>query len=136
VLAERPDILNHNVETVERLYPRVRPQARYARSLEVLRRTAERAADLVCKSGIMVGLGETRDEVLGTMRDIAAQGTHVLTVGQYLRPSPVHLPIERYWTPEEFAELRDAGASMGFRHVESGPLVRSSYHAERHVARA
>jgi lipoic acid synthetase len=136
VLAERPDILNHNVETVERLYPRVRPQARYARSLEVLRRTAERAADLVCKSGIMVGLGETRDEVLGTMRDIAAQGTHVLTVGQYLRPSPVHLPIERYWTPEEFAELRDAGVSMGFRHVESGPLVRSSYHAERHVARA
>ena len=136
VLAERPEILNHNVETVARLYPRVRPQARYPRSLEVLRRTIERAGDLVCKSGIMVGLGETREEVLETMRDIAAQGTHVLTVGQYLRPSPVHLPIERYWTPDEFAELRDAGLGMGFRHVESGPLVRSSYHAERHIAHA
>jgi lipoyl synthase len=133
VLAERPEILNHNVETVERLYPRVRPQARYPRSLEVLRRTKERAPDLVCKSGIMVGLGETHDEVLKTMRDIAAQGTDVLTIGQYLRPSPTHLPIERYWTPEEFGMLRDAGMTMGFRHVESGPLVRSSYHAERHV---
>ncbi|TMG52749.1 MAG: lipoyl synthase [Chloroflexi bacterium] len=133
VLAERPEILNHNVETVERLYQRVRPQARYPRSLEVLRRTKERAPDLVCKSGIMVGLGETREEVRKTMRDIASQGTDVLTVGQYLRPSPVHLPIERYWTPVEFAELRDEGMTMGFRHVESGPLVRSSYHAERHV---
>jgi len=134
VLAERPEILNHNVETVERLYPRVRPQARYPRSLEVLRRTKERAPDLVCKSGIMVGLGETQEEVVGTMRDIAAQGTDVLTVGQYLRPSPTHLPIERYWTPAEFASLHDEGMTMGFRHVESGPLVRSSYHAERHVA--
>ncbi|HEV8537089.1 MAG TPA: lipoyl synthase [Candidatus Limnocylindria bacterium] len=134
VLAERPEILNHNVETVERLYPRVRPQARYARSLEVLRRTKARSGDgVVCKSGIMVGLGETRDEVLATMHDIAGQGTDVLTIGQYLRPSPVHLPIERYWTPEEFAELRADGMAMGFRHVESGPLVRSSYHAERHV---
>jgi lipoic acid synthetase len=133
VLVERPDILNHNVETVERLYSRVRPQARYARSLEVLRRTKERGPGLVCKSGIMVGLGEARDEVLATMRDIAAQGTDVLTVGQYLRPSPMHLPIERYWTPDEFASLRDEGMTMGFRHVEAGPLVRSSYHAERHV---
>ena len=133
VLAEKPEILNHNVETVERLYSRVRPQARYPRSLEVLRRTKQRAPELVCKSGIMVGLGETRDEVVATMRDIAAQGTDVLTVGQYLRPSPMHLPIERYWTPEEFASLRDQGMTMGFRHVESGPLVRSSYHAERHV---
>ncbi|HVR88684.1 MAG TPA: lipoyl synthase [Candidatus Limnocylindria bacterium] len=133
VLAERPEILNHNVETIERLYPRVRPQARFERSLEVLRRTKERAPDLVCKSGIMVGLGETRGEVLDTMRAIGAQGTDVLTIGQYLRPSPVHLPIERYWTPAEFAELRDLGMTMGFDHVESGPLVRSSYHAERHV---
>ena len=133
VLAERPEILNHNVETVERLYPRVRPQARFARSLDVLRRTKELAPELVCKSGIMVGLGETRDEVLDTMRAIGAQGTDVLTIGQYLRPSPVHLPIERYWTPGEFAELRDLGMTMGFDHVESGPLVRSSYHAERHV---
>ena len=135
VLAARPEILNHNVETVPRLYPRVRPQARYERSLEVLRRTKERAPDLVCKSGIMVGLGETRDEVIVTMRDIASQGTDILTVGQYLRPSPVHLPIERYWTPSEFDDLRDAGMTMGFRHVEAGPLVRSSYHAERHVRR-
>jgi len=135
VLAARPEILNHNVETVPRLYPRVRPQARYERSLEVLRRTKQRASDLVCKSGIMVGLGETREEVVATMRDIAAQGTDILTVGQYLRPSPVHLPIERYWAPSEFDELRDAGMTMGFRHVEAGPLVRSSYHAERHVRR-
>src|SRR6059058_1401371 len=133
VLAERPEILNHNVETVERLYPRVRPQARYPRSLEVLRRTKDRAPELVCKSGIMVGLGETHEEVVATMRDIAEQGTDVLTVGQYLRPSPMHLPIERYWTPAEFAALHDEGMGMGFRHVESGPLVRSSYHAERHV---
>jgi lipoic acid synthetase len=135
VLAARPEILNHNVETVPRLYPRVRPQARYERSLEVLRRTKQRAPELVCKSGIMVGLGETNDEVIATMRDIASQGTDILTVGQYLRPSPVHLPIERYWTPLEFDGLRDAGMTMGFRHVEAGPLVRSSYHAERHVRR-
>ena len=135
VLAARPEILNHNVETVPRLYPRVRPQARYPRSLEVLRRTKERAPDLVCKSGIMVGLGETRDEVIATMRDIASQGTDILTVGQYLRPSPLHLPIERYWTPAEFDDLHDEGMTMGFRHVEAGPLVRSSYHAERHVRR-
>jgi lipoic acid synthetase len=135
VLDARPEILNHNVETVARLYSRVRPQARYERSLDVLRRTKERAPELVCKSGVMVGLGETRDEVLATMRDIAEQGTDILTVGQYLRPSPVHLPIERYWSPSEFDELRDAGMTMGFDHVEAGPLVRSSYHAERHVRR-
>ena len=134
VLAERPEVLAHNVETVARLYSRVRPQAVYERSLAVLRETKERAPDLVCKTGIMLGLGETGDEVLGAMRDIRAQGTDVLTIGQYLRPSPVHLPIERYWTPAEFASLREAGMAMGFRHVESGPLVRSSYHAERHVS--
>jgi len=133
VLAERPEVLNHNVETVPRLYPRVRPQAIYERSLAVLRHTKQAAPDLVCKSGVMLGLGETRDEVLKTVRDIRAQGTDVLTIGQYLRPSPRHLPIERYWTPAEFAELRDAGLAMGYAHVESGPLVRSSYHAERHV---
>ncbi|MBI2323648.1 MAG: lipoyl synthase [Chloroflexi bacterium] len=133
VLAARPEVMAHNVETVPRLYARVRPQAVYERSLEVLRRTCERAPDLVCKTGIMVGLGETEDEVLATMRDIRAQGTDVLTIGQYLRPSPMHLPIERYWSPEEFAGFREAGMAMGYRHVESGPLVRSSYHAERHV---
>jgi len=133
VLEARPEILNHNTETVPRLYPRVRPQAVYERSLEVLRHTKRSAPDLVCKSGIMVGLGETRDEVLATMRDIREQGTDILTIGQYLRPSAQHLPIERYWSPEEFDGLRDAGMAMGYRHVESGPLVRSSYHAERHA---
>ena len=133
VLSERPEVIDHNTETVERLYPRVRPQAVYARSLEVLRYTKETAPDLVCKSGIMLGLGETRGEVLTTMRDIRAQGTDVLTIGQYLRPSAGHLPIERYWTPAEFAQLREDGMAMGFAHVESGPLVRSSYHAERHA---
>jgi lipoic acid synthetase len=136
VLAACPEILNHNVETVPRLYARVRPQARFERSLDVLRRTKERAPTLVCKTGIMLGLGETKDEVVTTMRAIAAQGTDVLTIGQYLRPSPEHLPIERYWTPAEFAEFRDLGMMMGFDHVESGPLVRSSYHAERHVGLA
>lgn len=133
VLEAAPEVLSHNVETVPRLYQRVRPQARYERSLGVLERIAARAGGIVCKTGIMVGLGETMDEVLDTMRDIAARGTHVLTIGQYLRPSPLHLPIERYWTPDEFRALRDAGMTMGYRHVESGPLVRSSYHAERHV---
>jgi lipoic acid synthetase len=133
VIEAKPEVLSHNVETVARLYSRVRPQARYERSLGVLRRIAQRAPEIVCKTGIMLGLGETKDEVIATMRDIVAQGTQVLTIGQYLRPSPMHLPIERYWTPAEFAELRDEGVALGFRHVESGPLVRSSYHAERHV---
>jgi lipoyl synthase len=133
VLGARPEVMAHNVETVPRLYPRVRPQAVYARSLEVLRRTKERAPDLLCKTGIMVGLGESVDEVRATLRDIRAQGTDVVTIGQYLRPSPVHLPIERYWAPAEFAELRAFGMELGFFHVESGPLVRSSYHAERAV---
>ena len=136
VLDASPDILNHNCETVPRLYRRVRPQARYERSLELLRRVKDRRPTITSKSGIMVGLGETHEEVVQTMADIRAQGTDVLTVGQYLRPTPVHLPIERYWTPEEFAELKVVGLRMGYRHVESGPLVRSSYHAERHVRQA
>ncbi len=135
VLEARPDILNHNTETVPRLYRRVRPQAKYERSLELLRRVKEFDRELTTKSGVMVGLGESFDEVIQTLADIRAQGTDILTVGQYLRPSPVHLPIERYWTPAEFDELKIAGYRMGFRHVESGPLVRSSYHAERGVAK-
>jgi len=136
VLDAHPEVLSHNVETVPRLYARVRPQARYERSLEVLSRIAAHGDGIVCKTGIMLGLGETKDEVLDTMRDVVARGTHVITIGQYLRPSPLHLPIERYWSPDEFRELRDAGMAMGYRHVESGPLVRSSYHAERHVGLA
>jgi lipoic acid synthetase len=132
ILASRPDVLNHNTETVPRLYRTVRPGASFSRSLELLRRSRE--AGLLTKSGIMVGLGEDWDEVLDTIRAIRAAGTEVLTVGQYLRPSPSHLPIVRYWTPEEFARLREFALALGYSHVESGPLVRSSYHAEEHVA--
>jgi lipoic acid synthetase len=134
VLAARPDILNHNTETVPHLYRRVRPGANYRRSLELLRRSHE--AGLPTKSGIMVGLGETWEQVLETLRDIREAGTSILTVGQYLRPSLKHLPLERYYTPEEFEQLREVGESLGFSHVESGPLVRSSYHAEQQVPRA
>jgi lipoic acid synthetase len=130
VMSAAPDILNHNVETVPRLYRRVRPQAKYPRSLEVLRRAKELRPDSLTKSGLMVGLGEEYDEVLQVMRDLVANDVDILTVGQYLQPTRMHLPVERFWTPEEFASLKEAGIEMGFRHVEAGPLVRSSYHAE------
>jgi lipoyl synthase len=131
VLAARPDILNHNTETVPRLYRRVRPGARFERSLELLRRS--RDAGLLTKSGIMLGLGEEWAEVEETIRAIRAAGTDVLTIGQYLRPSPDHLPLERYYTPAEFDRLRGFALEQGYRHVESGPLVRSSYHADEQV---
>ncbi len=131
VLASRPDVLNHNVETVPRLYRSVRPGARFSRSLDLLRHASERG--FLTKSGIMVGLGEEMDEVHDCIRAIRATGTAILTVGQYLRPSPDHLPIVRYYTPEEFQAIRDFARALGFSHVESGPLVRSSYHAEEHV---
>jgi lipoic acid synthetase len=127
VFAARPDILNHNLETVPRLYPRARPQAKYGRSLDVLR--AAKAAGLVAKTGIMVGLGELRDEVETLMRDVAATGCEILTIGQYLQPTPRHLPVARFYPPDEFADLKRAGLALGLKHVESGPLVRSSYHA-------
>jgi len=133
VVAARPDILNHNTETVPRLYREVRPGARFSRSLELLRRAKE--AGLLTKSGIMVGLGEEWAEVEETIRAIRAAGTDVLTVGQYLRPSLTHLPLRRYYTPEEFDRLREFARALGYRHVESGPLVRSSYHAEEQVPR-
>jgi lipoic acid synthetase len=133
VMAARPDILNHNVETVPSLYPRVRPQADYRRSLKVLRRARELGGDVVTKSGIMVGLGEEWEEILEVMADLRAVDCDVLTIGQYLRPSAQHLPVERYYTPQEFDQLRAEGERLGFKHVESGPLVRSSYHAEQHV---
>jgi lipoic acid synthetase len=132
ILASRPDVLNHNTETVPRLYRHVRPGASFSRSLELLRRSKE--AGLLTKSGIMVGLGEEWDEVLETIRAIRIAGTDILTVGQYLRPSPSHLPIVRYWTPAEFTRLRELALGLGYAHVESGPLVRSSYHAEEHVS--
>jgi lipoic acid synthetase len=127
ILDARPDILNHNTETVPRLYRQVRPGASFPRSLELLRRSKQDG--LVTKSGIMVGLGEEWHEIEETIRAIREPGTDILTVGQYLRPSPRHLPVRRYYTPEEFVRIRDFGRGLGYAHVESGPLVRSSYHA-------
>lgn len=128
------DILNHNTETVPRLYKRVRPGAKYERSLQLLERAKERRPQLLTKTGLMLGLGEERDEVLEVFADLARIGCDILTLGQYLRPSASHLPVERYVPPEEFDHLRTAALGFGFRHVESGPLVRSSYHAWQHVA--
>jgi len=129
VAEARPDILNHNLETIERLYRIARPGGRYDRALRLLRRAKDLAPDSLTKSGLMCGLGEEWDELLGAMRDLRAQHVDIITVGQYLRPSAAHLPVARFYTPAEFAELRREGLAMGFRHVEAGPLVRSSYHA-------
>lgn len=129
VMDAAPDVLNHNTETVPRLYRQVRLGARYERSLQVLQHAKKLAPATPVKSGLMLGLGETTEEVLLTMRDLRAHGVDILTLGQYLRPSPKHLPIVRYVPPAEFDDLRRAGYDMGFAHVEAGPLVRSSYHA-------
>jgi lipoic acid synthetase len=129
VLDAHPDVLNHNMETVPRLYRRVRQGAVYERSLELLNRVARRDPEMPVKTGMMLGLGEMRDEVLSAMGEIAAQGTHILTLGQYLQPTAEHLPVERFLHPDEFAEFKHRGEEMGIRHVEAGPLVRSSYHA-------
>ena len=129
VIEAQPDILNHNLETVPRLYARVRPKAIYTQSLELLRRARELSPRTPTKSGLMVGLGETRAELLRVFEDLRANQVDVLTVGQYMRPSMRHLPVERYVAPEEFAELKQHAKRIGFRHVESAPLVRSSYHA-------
>jgi lipoic acid synthetase len=136
VVAAKPDILNHNLETIERLYRIARPGGRYPRALELLRRAKELDAGLLTKSGIICGLGEDWDELLAAMRDVRAQGVDILTLGQYLRPSDQHLPIARWYTPDEFAELKRFGLSLGYRHVEAGPLVRSSYHAWEQVEAA
>jgi lipoyl synthase len=129
VLAVRPDILNHNTETVPRLYRQVRKGALYERSLELLRRAKQTDPNIPTKTGMMLGLGEEKTEVLATMQDLARQGTDILTLGQYLQPTREHLPVIRFLHPDEFAEYKQLGEKMGFRHVESGPLVRSSYHA-------
>lgn len=123
------DILNHNTETVPRLYPRARAGARYDRSLDLLRRAKDRRPGLITKTGLMLGIGEERDEVVAVFADLAAAGCDILTLGQYLSPSREHLPVSRYLHPDEFAELRGDALRAGLRHVESGPLVRSSYHA-------
>ncbi|MFB3917891.1 MAG: lipoyl synthase [Terriglobales bacterium] len=129
VLDARPDILNHNTETVPRLYRVARSGARYERTLRLLENVKKFAPGMVSKSGVMVGLGESTEELLSVFRDLAARGVDILTVGQYLRPSKNHLPIARFYTPEEFRSFKQQALQMGFRHVESGPLVRSSYHA-------
>ncbi|HEX4561885.1 MAG TPA: lipoyl synthase [Gemmatimonadales bacterium] len=136
VLKAKPDILNHNLETIERLYRIARPGGRYTRALELLARAKEIAPAQLTKSGLMVGLGEDWDELLVSMRDLRAHHVDILTLGQYLRPSADHLPIARWYTPDEFAELKRLGMEMGFRHVESGPLVRSSYHAWEQAEKA
>jgi len=133
VVEAAPDILNHNMETVPRLYREVRPGSRYEQSLELFARARRMAATLVTKSGIIVGFGEERQELLQTMLDLRRVDCDILTMGQYLRPSQQHLPIMRYYTPEEFRELKAIGEGMGFNHVEAGPLVRSSYHARGQI---
>jgi lipoic acid synthetase len=130
VVAARPDILNHNTETVPRLYRVARHGGRYERALELFRRARALAPGLPRKSGIILGLGEEHAELVETMRDLVAAGVSVLTLGQYLRPSPAHLPVAKYYHPDEFRELAALGRSLGFAHVEAGPLVRSSYHAK------
>ncbi len=133
VMDAQPEILNHNVETVPRLFKRVQPQDQYDWALATLRNAKRMDADVLTKSGIMLGLGERLDEVRETMADLVEVGVDILTLGQYLQPSKRHLPIERYYTPDEFDELREAGLRMGFKWVESGPLVRSSYRAAQQV---
>lgn len=131
VLDAKPNILNHNIETVPRLYRIVRPQAKYQRSLDVLEYSKKMG--FITKTGIMVGIGETFDEVVEVMKDLRNINVDIFTIGQYLQPTPEHLPVDRFVTPEEFKEYRIIGIRLGFRHVESGPLVRSSYHARMHV---
>ena len=136
VVDARPDILNHNLETAARLYRIARPGGRYVRALRLLRRAKEMDPEMITKSGMMCGLGEDWDELLVAMRDLREQDVDILTLGQYLRPSGGHLPVARFYTPDEFSQLREFGRELGYRHVEAGPLVRSSYHAWEQVQRA
>ena len=139
ILPAGPAVFSHNVETVPRLYPAARPGSRFERSVGLLREAAEfrgGATRPLLKTGLMVGLGETRDELLETFSVVRQVGVEILTVGQYLRPTMAHLPVERYWRPEEFAGLKESALALGFKHVEAGPLVRSSYHARRHTQAA
>jgi lipoic acid synthetase len=136
VVEAGPDVLNHNMESIARLYYKVRPQAKYERSLELLQRVKQIDPRLRTKSGLMVGLGESPHEIVGTMHDLRHAACDLLTIGQYLCPSPQHLPVERYYHPEEFTALKQQGEALGFLHVEAGPLVRSSYHAAAQEAAA
>ncbi|PEJ27671.1 lipoyl synthase [Peribacillus butanolivorans] len=132
----RPDILNHNIETVKRLSPQVRARATYERSLEFLRRGKLMNATIPTKSSIMIGLGETKEEIIETMDDLRANNVEIMTIGQYLQPTKRHLKVQKYWSPEEFEELKNIALSKGFSHCEAGPLVRSSYHADEQVRAA
>jgi lipoic acid synthetase len=134
ILDSNPDVLAHNIETVPRLYDRVRPGADYNRTLNIIKWTAETRDDIIAKSGIMVGLGETREEILEVIGDVADRGCQIMTVGQYLRPSEWHLPVEKYYTPDEFSSIKEDGESLGMKYIEAGPLVRSSYMAHRQLA--
>jgi lipoic acid synthetase len=136
VLEAKPDILNHNMETVERMSDRVRSKAKYRRSLELLERSKRIAPNIPTKSSVMIGVGEEWDELLQTMDDLRAVGCDIMTIGQYLQPSTTHLAVAKYYTPEQFAVLKEEGMKRGFKHVESGPLVRSSYHAHEQVQAA
>ena len=136
VMEARPDVLNHNMETVPRLYRRVRPGARYEQSLRLIATAHKLDSSVATKSGMMLGLGENRDEIVNTMCDLVRHDCQILTLGQYLRPSLDHLPIARYVSPDEFSELKYEGEQIGFAHVEAGPLVRSSYHARTQLASA
>jgi lipoic acid synthetase len=131
VCDEKPEILNHNIETVRRLFPAIRPQGKYPRSIEVLEQA--KGLGMTTKSGVIVGMGETMDEIREVMRNLRSVGCDIMTIGQYLQPTREHLPVARFYEPEEFAALKEEGMALGFTHVESGPLVRSSYHAEQQV---
>ncbi|TSB48219.1 lipoyl synthase [Alkalicoccobacillus porphyridii] len=132
----RPNIMNHNIETVRRLSPRVRARATYERTLEFLRRAKEMHEDIPTKSSLMIGLGETKEEIIETMDDLRANNVNIMTIGQYLQPTKKHLKVQKYYHPDEFAELKDIAMSKGFSHCEAGPLVRSSYHADEQVNQA
>jgi lipoyl synthase len=132
----RPDILNHNIETVKRLSPKVRARATYERSLAFLRRAKQMNSNIPTKSSIMIGLGETKEEIIETMNDLRANDVDIMTIGQYLQPTNRHLKVEKYWSPQEFDELKNIALSKGFSHCEAGPLVRSSYHADEQVKAA
>jgi lipoic acid synthetase len=136
VVKAGPEVLNHNIETARRVFPKVRPKGDYDLSLELLRRVKEIDSSMPVKSGMMVGLGETRDEILETMRDLRRANCDLLTIGQYLRPSRKHVALAKWYTPDEFAELKREAEDLGFQHVASGPLVRSSYHADEQHATA
>ena len=131
VIDAKPDVINHNIEVVKELFPKMRPQGDYNRSLYVLRIIKEMNNRIITKSGFMVGLGETNEQILKTMQDLKENGVDILTIGQYLQPTKNHAEVRKYYTPEEFTEFRDIAMDMGFKHIESAPLVRSSYHAEQ-----